>query len=268
VRATHLETNLGMPPAADGSMAARARELLCRSQVPLPGEGAAAVEPPSAGDLPADHADAMADAAAAADAAADAAAPAVDDAGAAMGDDEMDEDDAGDDAAAALSDDSMDVEAPRPALVADARPDAQWAATLLAPVPPPPASPREADQAVEEAHAEAVDEAAAPPVAPPAAEIEPPVRPGRERKRKVRFGDSGELDGAARSWRTAAPPPKAAVDPSVDMGVPAYAMPGEEVFAMGLHAGTRKRFKATVLKLRKQFPRSAPQPPHLPTEHF
>ena len=39
------------------------------------------------------------------------------------------------------------------------------------------------------------------------------------------------------------------------MGVPAYAMPGEVVFAMGLHAGVRKRFKAKVLKLRKQFPR-------------
>ena len=39
------------------------------------------------------------------------------------------------------------------------------------------------------------------------------------------------------------------------MGVPAYALPGEEVWAMGLHAGARKRFKAEVLSLRKQFPR-------------
>ena len=30
---------------------------------------------------------------------------------------------------------------------------------------------------------------------------------------------------------------------------------GEEVWAMGLHAGARKRFKAEVLSLRKQFPR-------------
>ena len=28
------------------------------------------------------------------------------------------------------------------------------------------------------------------------------------------------------------------------MGVPAYALPGEEVWAMGLHAAARKRFKA------------------------
>ena len=48
---------------------------------------------------------------------------------------------------------------------------------------------------------------------------------------------------------------KASVSPSDEMGVPAYAMPGEIVYAMGLHAGTRKRFKAKVMKLRKQFPR-------------
>merc|ERR1712185_13433 len=94
------------------------------------------------------------------------------------------------------------------------------------------------------------------PIAPPIPPLDmPPVRAGRERKRKVRFGDSGELDGAARSFRSVAAPPKPAVDASVDMGVPAYALPGEEVLAMGLHAGVRKRFKATVTKLRKQFPR-------------
>ena len=48
---------------------------------------------------------------------------------------------------------------------------------------------------------------------------------------------------------------KASVSPSVDMGVPAYALPGEVVFAMGLHAGVRKRFRARVVKLRKMFPR-------------
>ena len=39
------------------------------------------------------------------------------------------------------------------------------------------------------------------------------------------------------------------------MGVPAYALPGEQVWAIGLHAGTRKRFKAEVVGLRNQFPR-------------
>ena len=91
------------------------------------------------------------------------------------------------------------------------------------------------------------------------------MRAARERKRKVRFGESGELDGAARSFHSTPPPPKPAVDESVDMGVPAYALPGSSVWAMGLHAGTRKKFKATVLKLRKQFPRSASL---LPTEHM
>ena len=39
------------------------------------------------------------------------------------------------------------------------------------------------------------------------------------------------------------------------MGVPAYALPGGQVWAMGLHAGARKRFKAEVVGLRTQFPR-------------
>ena len=37
--------------------------------------------------------------------------------------------------------------------------------------------------------------------------------------------------------------------------MPTFALPGATVLAMGLHAGVRKRFKATVLKLRRQFPR-------------
>ena len=39
------------------------------------------------------------------------------------------------------------------------------------------------------------------------------------------------------------------------MGVPSFALPGEQVWAMGLHAGSRKRFRAEVLSLRTQFPR-------------
>ena len=37
--------------------------------------------------------------------------------------------------------------------------------------------------------------------------------------------------------------------------MPAFALPGETVWAMGLHCGVRKRFKAKVVKLRKLFPR-------------
>ena len=39
------------------------------------------------------------------------------------------------------------------------------------------------------------------------------------------------------------------------MGVPDWCLPGNEVWATGLHAGTRKRFKARVVKLRNLFPR-------------
>ena len=83
----------------------------------------------------------------------------------------------------------------------------------------------------------------------------------RSTRKRERFGDAGELDGAASSFRSAPSARKPSIDPSVEMGVPAYALPGEEVWAMGLHAGVRKRFKATVIKLRKQFPRSALRPP-------
>jgi len=83
----------------------------------------------------------------------------------------------------------------------------------------------------------------------------PPARPVRERKRKGHFGDNGELDGPASAFRSEPPPRKASIAPELEMGVPAFAMPGELVWAMGLHAGSRKRFKAEVLSLRLQFPR-------------
>ena len=38
-------------------------------------------------------------------------------------------------------------------------------------------------------------------------------------------------------------------------GLPANALPGEQVWAMGLRAGVRMRVKAEVVKLRNQFPR-------------
>jgi hypothetical protein len=37
--------------------------------------------------------------------------------------------------------------------------------------------------------------------------------------------------------------------------VPDFALIGEEVWAWGLHAGARKRFKSMVVNHRKQFPR-------------
>lgn len=77
----------------------------------------------------------------------------------------------------------------------------------------------------------------------------------RATRKRVRFGESGELDGAASSFRSAPVARKVSVSPSEEMGVPAFAMPGATVIAYGLHVGVRKRFKAIVVKLRKQFPR-------------
>ena len=94
---------------------------------------------------------------------------------------------------------------------------------------------------------------------PPPMPLPPPMQPAarapRERKRKERYGDNGELDGNASSFRSAPPPRKPSISPELEMGVPAYALPGEEVWAMGLHAGSRKRFRAEVTSLRNQFPR-------------
>ena len=59
----------------------------------------------------------------------------------------------------------------------------------------------------------------------------------------------------ASKFRSAPLARKASVDPSIDMGVPAFALPGEEVWAMGLRGGFRLRFRAKVVALRTAFPR-------------
>ena len=41
----------------------------------------------------------------------------------------------------------------------------------------------------------------------------------------------------------------------METDIPEFAAVGAEVWAYGLHAGARKRFKAEVTKHRKQFPR-------------
>ena len=77
----------------------------------------------------------------------------------------------------------------------------------------------------------------------------------RVSRKRARFGDEGELDGAASAFQSAPTARKASPEPGMDMGVPAFALPGEEVCATGLHAGVRKPFRAKVLRLRKMFPR-------------
>jgi hypothetical protein len=115
-------------------------------------------------------------------------------------------------------------------------------------------------QAAVELHADAAaaaaasDEPAPPPPDPPPTPMAA-SRPQRDRKRKAHYGDAGELDGAASSFRSAPAARKASLDASVETEVPDFASIGEEVWAYGLHAGARKRFKAEVVKHRKQFPR-------------
>ena len=87
---------------------------------------------------------------------------------------------------------------------------------------------------------------------PPPAPSPPPSSRGRARKRPRKYGDAGELEDGFRSAPLA---PKPATDPAGEMGVPAFARPGEAVYATGLRAGVRMRFRAEVTALRVQFPR-------------
>jgi len=101
--------------------------------------------------------------------------------------------------------------------------------------------------------------AAAAPAAPPAAapvQQQQTSRFGRLVKSADKFGTRGEMDGAASSFMSTPVPRRAMPDVSVETSVPAWANPGSPIlFAWGLHAGTRKRFRAKVLKLRPQYPR-------------
>jgi hypothetical protein len=90
-----------------------------------------------------------------------------------------------------------------------------------------------------------------PPPPPP-----PPLRSGRVAKRKERFGDGGELDGPASHWRSAPTAShRATVSLAEEIGVPAFATPGNELWAKGWHAGAHKWYQAKVVKLRASFPR-------------
>jgi hypothetical protein len=111
----------------------------------------------------------------------------------------------------------------------------QLVITSVPPPPPPPPPPS----------------ANGPPVESPA----PPRSSARPRKRKERFGDNGEFDGAASSFRSAPPSRKKSVSLDDEVGVPAYAFPGGPLWAKGWHAGRHSWFKARVVKLRATFPR-------------
>jgi hypothetical protein len=126
------------------------------------------------------------------------------------------------------------------------------------PLEQPPDPPLEVD--VCDAEESVVDQPPAPPPAPPSINhAQPPPAPARVSQRasckRVRFGESGEFEGAASNFKSAPIARKEHVPLAEELGVPTFALPGATVLAMGLHAGVRKRFKATVLKLRRQFPR-------------
>jgi len=94
------------------------------------------------------------------------------------------------------------------------------------------------------------------PAAAPAPAQQQSSRSGRSVKPAQKFGSMGELEGAASSFNFMPVRRRAMPPVSVETSVPAFAMPGGgEIYAYGLHAGVRKRFRAKVLCLRTQFPR-------------
>jgi hypothetical protein len=95
-------------------------------------------------------------------------------------------------------------------------------------------------------------------VVPPPTLMEPSAAPRsstRERKRKQRYGDAGELDGAASSFRSAPSARKKSVSFEDETSVPDFAFPPNELWAKGWHAGRHAWFRARVIKLRPKFPR-------------
>ena len=151
---------------------------------------------------------------------------------------------------------------PRPTVVA------MPVAPQAAPAPAPkPAATKVKPVPKRKAAATAAAPAAAPPparvrrnpppvAAPPAPAQQQQSRSGRSVKPAPKFGDKGEMDGAASSFKSSPMPRREMPPVSVETSVPAWAMPGGgEIYAYGLHAGSRKLFRAKVLRLRTQYPR-------------
>ena len=82
-------------------------------------------------------------------------------------------------------------------------------------------------------------------------------RSGRAVKAATRFGDKGELEGAARSFPPTPVQSKPIVSLAVESSVPGFCLPGNFVWATGLLGGVKQHlgFKASVVKLRTRYPR-------------
>ena len=128
------------------------------------------------------------------------------------------------------------------------------APVAAAPKPPatpkPPAAPKAASRVKP-----AKTRAAKSPALPPPAEPPPPSRYGRKRTVKAIFGDGGEQDGPAKSFRSAPIAPKPFVALEDEMAIPAYCVPGARIMAVGWHGGSHKLFHAIVRGVRPRFPR-------------
>ena len=71
----------------------------------------------------------------------------------------------------------------------------------------------------------------------------------------MKLGDKAEFEGAASSFRSTPVPRRGMAALEMETEVPEYAFPGARVICFGLHAGTKKKFRARVLKIRPTFPR-------------
>ena len=143
--------------------------------------------------------------------------------------------------------------APKPKAAAKAKPGPK-AAAKAAPKAAPRAKAPKRKAALTKQAANKRARATSPPPPPP-----PPQsnRLGRTIKAATRFGDRGEMQGAARDFQSTPVASRPVVPLEAEIEVPEFCVQGANVWATGLVGGVRKPFgfKAVVVALRSRFPR-------------
>jgi len=89
---------------------------------------------------------------------------------------------------------------------------------------------------------------------PPAAVVSM-SRSGRVVRAASKFGSNRENETRASEWHSVPTSSRPEFDPNLEMHVPDFAAVGVSILATGLLAGVRMQFRATVVKIRPQFPR-------------
>ena len=146
--------------------------------------------------------------------------------------------------------------APKPKAAAKAKPGPKAAAKAAPKAAPKakaaPAQKRKAAPTKQAANKRARAVSPPPPSPPPQSN-----RLGRTIKAATRFGDRGEMQGAARDFQSTPVASRPVVPLEAEIEVPEFCVQGANVWATGLVGGVRKPFgfKAVVVALRSRFPK-------------